>query len=147
MIAPNSSSTSRRKALAQVVVELGEEIVVGRDALQVAQLQPLGREVVHQRTRPLVAEHAPHLLLEHQRARADWPCAASASSSSSGMLLHRKNDRREASSMSLIAVGRPRRHLGGIALDAQHELRAGEDALQRQLDAGFEAAVLPRPVR
>ena len=37
--------------------------------------------------------------------------------------------------------GRPRRGARGIALGAEHELRVRQDALQRQLDAGVEAAL------
>ena len=56
------------------------------------------------------------------------------------MLLHRKNESRDASSRSLSAIHRAGRRVRGIALDAEHELRAGEHALQRQLDAALEVA-------
>ena len=61
--------------------------------------------------------------------------AASASSSSSGMLLHRKNESRDASSRSLTRYGDAGRHARRIALDAEQELRADEQAAQRALDA------------
>ena len=58
------------------------------------------------------------------------------------MLLHRKNDSREASSRSLTRCGRARLE-SAVFLDAEHERRAGEDATQRQLDAGVEGPLLP----
>ena len=53
--------------VAQVVVEVGELVGVGRDVLQVADVQPLPREVLHQRVGVRVGQHAPHLRLEHRR--------------------------------------------------------------------------------
>ena len=70
------------------------------------------------------------------------PALASASSSSSGMLLHRKNDSREASSTSLTRCTRARPSVGRIAFDAEDELRTGQNQLQRPLDAGLERAFL-----
>ena len=71
-----------------------------------------------------------------------WPLRRPrSSSSSSGMLLHRKNDSRDASSRSLTDTAcRARRRR--VALGAEHELRAGEDGAERALDAALEAAVL-----
>ena len=62
------------------------------------------------------------------------------------MLLHRKNDSREASSRSVSRCGRlpaPRRR---ILLEAEDEARTGEDALESALDAGVEAPLLTRLV-
>ena len=59
------------------------------------------------------------------------------------MLLHRKNDRRDASSMSLIAVdGAGRARSAGSCFDAIDEPRRDEHAGQRLLDARLEVAVL-----
>ena len=67
-----NSSVSRTKALPQVVVEPGKlPVRVRRQQPDVAGLQPLAEEVVHERrTRARVGEHPPHLLLEDRRRRA-----------------------------------------------------------------------------
>ena len=85
----------------QVVVEPGKfPVRVRRQQPDVARLQPLAEKVVHQRcARARIGEHAPRLLIEDSRI-PQFPRIARSSSSSSGMLLHRKNDKREASSTS-----------------------------------------------
>ncbi len=65
------------------------------------------------------------------------PLSAAASSSSSGMLLQRKNDNRDASSTSLTENAPAS---VALALDAVQELRAHEQALERELDSRVEAA-------
>ena len=55
------------KCLAKIVVEIREPAHVRRDGRQVAQVQPLRREVGHQGARTNVGEHAPHLPFEHGR--------------------------------------------------------------------------------
>ena len=89
------------EGLAQVVVE----IRIVRDdrlvSLEAAQIEPLPREVLRERERLRVLDHAMDLRGQHLGI-AELFCSASFSSSSSGMLLHRKNDSREASSRSLI---------------------------------------------
>ena len=53
--------------LAHVVVEVREQQQVRRDLVQIAQLQPLAGERVHQRVGARIGDHAPHLRLEHAR--------------------------------------------------------------------------------
>ena len=55
------------EGLTEVVVEIGEQPVVRFVAVEIAQVQPLCREVVHQCDRARVREHPAHLLLEHGR--------------------------------------------------------------------------------
>ena len=57
------------------------------------------------------------------------------------MLLHRKNDSRDASSTSLTRWIEPG-VAAAVLLDAEDEGRAGENAPQRQLNAGVEAPFL-----
>ena len=88
--------------LAQRAVEIGEQVhhrLAGGDA---ADIQPLAGEVPHQRLRTRIGDHAIDLLLQYLAASCSLLAAASLISSMSGMLLHRKNDRRDASSRSLI---------------------------------------------
>ena len=66
MLSKNSSA-SPIIALAQVVVEVGELERVGLLVPQVAQVQPLAGEVLDERVRLRIGQHAPHLLLEHRR--------------------------------------------------------------------------------
>ena len=47
------------KRLAQVVVEIREQAKIGRDGIEVAQVQPLGAEVADEIGGPGVGEHAP----------------------------------------------------------------------------------------
>src|SRR5262249_45348132 len=58
-----------RERGAQVLVELrfGEQLRIGRDSHETAQLEPLRGEIFHQRLRPLVGQHAPDLPLQHDR--------------------------------------------------------------------------------
>ena len=63
------------------------------------------------------------------------------------MLLHRKNDSRDASSRSLMRYAVLRRDAGRIVLDAEQELRADQDRAQRHLDARVEIRRPPRASR
>jgi len=61
------------KSLADVVVEIGEHQQVGNDlCLQIAQLQPLAREIFDQGAGAFIRKHARHLPGEHAR-RAQPP--------------------------------------------------------------------------
>ena len=111
--------------------------------VEVAQVQPLRREVGHQRSRSRVGEHAPHLLLEHRRL-CSVPRIARSSSSSSGMLLQRKNDSRDASSRSLMRYGVFGGTPAGIVFDAEQELRADQHGRQRHFDAASKPPVRAR---
>ena len=68
---------------------------------------------------------------------------ATSRSSSSGMLLHRKNESREASSRSLMRYGAAIRHVGRVPFEAEDESRIHQHPGQRLLDAGIEIAILP----
>jgi len=49
----------------QIVVKFGEHIRVGRHLGEIAQLQPLAREVLDQGVRTRIVEHAAHLAFEN----------------------------------------------------------------------------------
>ena len=57
------------------------------------------------------------------------------------MLLHRKNDSRDASSMSLHRMRSARLHACRILLDAIEERRAGENAREPGANASVEVAL------
>ena len=53
--------------LAEVVIEVREDVGVGLEASQVAEEQPLSGEVAPERPRAFVLEHAANLLLDDRR--------------------------------------------------------------------------------
>ena len=67
------------------------------------------------------------------------PRSARSSSSSSGMLLQRKNDSRDASSRSLIRYAAPGATFAGSRSTRNRKFGIGEDPFERELDAGVEA--------
>ncbi len=73
------------------------------------------------------------------------PCEATFNNSSSGMLLHRKNDSRDASSRSLTVVDAARRHARRIGLRPEQELGTRQNQPQRVFDARFKASALIAP--
>ena len=64
MMLPTNSSSSRSKDLAQVVVEVGKEVLVRCRAADIADVQPLAGEVVDERVGTRIGEHAPDLTLQ-----------------------------------------------------------------------------------
>ena len=56
------------KRIAQVLVEVREDVRIGQHTAQPAKLEPLRREVVHERSLgPRVGQQTPGLLIEHLR--------------------------------------------------------------------------------
>ena len=101
------------EAFADVVVEVREHQQVGRDLrLQVAELQPLAGEVADESVRAPSASIRFYLAASTPGWRRR-PDAARFSSRSSGMLLHMKNDRRDARSTSLTGCAAPGRTPAG----------------------------------
>ena len=125
---------------AQGLVEVGEDDEVGRDRGQVAQVQPLGREVGDQRRRPPVGEHAPHLGLEH-RGVAQLAAGRGLDQLVVGQAApeEERQPRRQLEVAHPVRPVRPR----GVALDPQQELGAHQQPAQGHLDALVEAAVGP----
>ena len=89
------------KRFSQVVVEVRIDVGIRRSTVERSQVQPLASEVLDERRRLRIGDHPAHLLLEHRRL-AQRPCSARVRSSSSGMLLQRKNDSLDASARSLM---------------------------------------------
>ena len=69
--------------------------------MDVSHLQPLPDEIVHEPRGTWVGQHAPAPVALKTAGSLSWSRVAISSSSSSGMLFHRKKDSREASSRSL----------------------------------------------
>ena len=93
------------EGLAQVVVEVEQHFRTRLMHGHIADEQPLAGEVLDERLRARVREHPPHLLLQDVGLAAEFFFSATSRSSSSGMLLHRKNDSRDAKSRSLMRYG------------------------------------------
>ena len=128
------------EALAQLVVEVGE-VARRRDvAAQVAQHQPLAGEVVHERPRPRVVQHAPDLALEHHAAGA----AGRARPRSAAVVRHRAPEE-ERQPRRQLEVRHRRRGLGGgqRRLGPEEELRVGQDQPQAVLDARSKPTPCP----
>ena len=55
------------EGLTQIVVEIRKQTHIRRDRGEIAQVQPLRREVGDQRLRTSVRQHSPHLSFQHRR--------------------------------------------------------------------------------
>ena len=88
--------------LAQIVVEVREHVHDRLFRLHAAHVQPLPREVARPAPRDRGSAIIRRTCCSSTAGSLSLPCVATVSSSSSGMLLHRKNDNREASSRSLM---------------------------------------------
>ena len=135
-----NSSVSRRKACRRLSSKSGNRRGSGFAAERLRRCSHCAAKLRHQRVGARIGEHAADLPLEHRAAARSVPRTAASSSGSSGMLLQRKNDSRDASSRSLSRYGVLGGNAGGIALDPEQELRADEQRAQRHLDAVLEPA-------
>ena len=128
------------EGLPQVVIEVGELLRVGLHVFQVAQVQPLTREVRAERRGLRIGEHPADLLLEHRLGMQ--------------LVLRRQiqqlrvgdaapeEERQARGELAVVdLVHRPGRQARRILLDVEAELRARENALQRFLDAALEVAL------
>ena len=138
--APEQKLRLGAEPLPQVVVEVGEGARVGRDGVEVPQVQPLRREVRGQGLGAGVGQHAPHLGPQHvgvaqaaRRRHVDQLVVGQAA----------PQEERQARGQLEAADGirgagvHPRR----IALDAEQELGARQQGPQGGLDAGLEPAL------
>ena len=106
----NSRSSSLKSRADRAAARVRELAAVGIDLVQLREVEPLEREVVVSDLRARVGQHPVHLRGQHV-GLAETRCSPRASAApSSGRLLQRKNDRRDASSRSLsVRVARCRR--------------------------------------
>src|SRR5688572_6714379 len=123
----------------QVVVEVRELLDVRPRALQVAQEQPLAREILDERRRSWIGEHAADLLIENALvAQFVLP------SELEELVVGRRapQEEREARRERRVVqrIQRARRDAGRVGLLAEQELRARQNHAQRGLNTGVEAA-------
>ncbi len=128
------------KSFAQRAVE-AEDVRVRSDRRDVADVQPLSSEVVHERLRPRIVQHALHLLLEGRGiAQAavlreiEQPIVGDRAPEK-----ERKPRRELDIADALHAAAGVRR----IVLDAEQEFRRHEERFERLLDPGVEVTRMP----
>ena len=128
---------------AQVVVEPGKlRVGIGRQQPDVARLQPLAEEVVHQRgARARIGEHAPHLLIEDAAHRCSLPANRQIEQLIVGNAAPEKERQTRRELDIGQTIGGARRHRVGIGFDAEQEIRADQQPLERRANAAVEAAV------
>ena len=126
----------------QVVVEVAEAPRLGNDVLQVAQVEPLAREVVHQRRRARVGQHPAHLPLQLAGA-AQLAALGRGQQRLVGDAAPQKEGQARGQLPVAEAVGGARPRVRRIELEAEEELRAGQQPPQRGLDARLEPAARP----
>ena len=136
-----NSSVSRRIAAARLSSKFGIEVRIGMDLVEVLQPQPLRGEARAERLGARVGEHAARLLLERAgrrelvlRRRASAVPDRAACPRGRTRAATRGRRRRRGRSP-------PGRAPSRLLLEAEDEVRAGEDRLERRADAALEAAL------
>ncbi len=124
----------------QLLVEVGIEAHVGVDLVEILQPQPLPGETRAEHVRPGIGEHARDLLLELRRTRQ---AARFGHAHQLGIRARGPQEERQprgevdvAERVGLSGAVRERR-----LLEAEHEARAGQDALEGHAHPFFEPAV------
>src|SRR4029453_2820959 len=130
---------------AQVVVEVRELERVRYLVAKIAEIEPLSREIAHERFGLWIRQHAPNLSIEHCRilqltalGHVEQRFVRNAAPQ------EERQTRRERSIGK--AVDRPRSDSGRIRFDAQQKLGAGKYAAQGHVDATVERAGLLPPL-
>ena len=132
------SSVSRRKAWRSVSSKSGKDALHRNDGLEVAQEQPLAGEVGDERVGAPVGEHPPHLRAEH-RGLAQLASLGGRQQLIVGNAAPQKERQPRRELEVADAIRRSGRGVRRIALDAEQELGADEQAPYRALDARVEA--------
>src|SRR4029079_5978561 len=128
------------KRFAQRVVEVGELVMVRRDRLEVAQVQPLPGKVADERVRAAIGDHALHLALEYGGLTELPPCGEIEE-----LFVRNAAPQKERQPGRELDIADPMDRAGSDAavfLNAKDERRAGENPTQCQLNPGVERALL-----
>ena len=126
----------------QVLVELGKEILVRHRECEVPRAEPLRGEIVDQRVRAGIGQHPADLAVEYGRvAQPARRCRVQQ------LLVGNAAPQEERQPRGELQIGDPVGRLGSdtgrVLLDAEKEIRADQNPLQRQLDAGLESTAVP----
>ena len=131
--------------LPQVVIEVGKQSAIRRDGFQVSQIQPLPREVRHERLCSRIGKHPPRLPREHF-----WLTQHVARGDLQQFVIGNAAPEEERQPRRQLQIAESIRGLRGnsrrLLLDAEQELATDQDRAQRGLDAGLEIRVAPRVV-
>src|SRR5690606_5869071 len=130
------------EGLPQVVVEIRILVDDGLVTVEVAEREPLSREILGERLRARVLDHAAHLRLEHLRVRQ----LVAFRELEQLVVRHaapkeERQARREREGVDLVELALA--NVVRLELEAVDELRIHQRALQGHLDASLESAGLP----
>ncbi len=134
-----NSSSSRANAIAEIGVVLGEQHGIGHDVAHAANVEPLLREVRHERRRARVGEHALDLLLDDARV-AELAALGQRQQLVVGHAAPEEERQARRESVLIDGVNRTRRRIVGRRGEAIQEFRAREHDHQRVAHAGLETA-------
>src|SRR5688572_23438549 len=126
--------------LAKVVVEVREEPQVGRDCIEIAQMQPLGGEAGREALRARIGEQAAHLLLEDV-GLVEFAALGQVEKLVVGNAAPEEERKTRREIEVADSVSGLRGDAGRILLDEKQELRIDEDAAQGCRDACFEVSL------
>ena len=126
--------------LLELLVEVGVGAHVRMQPVEVGQPKPLGREPCSERLGPRVGQHPADLPHEHVRLR-EPPLVGQLHEL--GVRPRRPQEERQTRRKVVTGDGEAvgRSHVDRWLFEAEHEVRAREDALQRHPHPGFEAAL------
>ena len=127
--------------LAEVIVEIGEIHQIGRRVLEIAQEQPLFREIVGERVRARVDQHALHLLFENCRI---LEFALGGKIQQRVVRYAAPQEKRQPRSQGHVinAIRRAGGNIGRVGLETEQEFGTRQDELERGFDPGVEAALI-----
>ncbi len=126
------------KRLPQGIVEVGKRLLHRDRRRQVAQEEPLPGEVAHERGEPIVGHHAADLAIEHGRV-AQPPLFRQPQQFLVGNAAPQEKREPRGELDITDAIRRIGRNARWIGFDAQQELGADEQTLQRVIDAFIKA--------
>ena len=127
------------EGLTEVLVELGEQLRIGHHIPNVAHGQPLAGEIVHQRLRAGIGNHAAHLLFQDRRILERGASGHVEERVVGNAAPQEKRQPRGQLEVADAVDGRPR-FAGRVRLDTEQEPRADKESFQRKLDARLEAS-------
>ena len=131
------------EGLQQRLVVVRVAVRVDHHLLDAAQVEPLSREVAHQRVLgPGIGQHAAHLLFQDRRI-GELPPLGQRQQAVVGDAAPQEERQARGDLQVAQAVGAlAARQVDRFAVDAQQEVRIDQDALETVLDAGLEAAAV-----
>ena len=129
------------EGLPQVVVEVGIHEHVGIPVSQLAQEQPLSREIADQRPRARILQHPPDLLLEH-RGILELALLGGLQELLVGNAAPQEERQARRQLEVADAIRGARGNVRRIALEPEHEVRVRQNPAQRHLDALVEVPAL-----